>query len=63
MATRVHTSFPELQVYTHFVNPRWLCQVGDFRSIEEADVVMRKLKATGDFKEVSIVRAQINITY
>ena len=63
MATRVRTSFPELQVYTHFVNPRWLCQVGDFRSIEEADVVMRKLKATGDFKEVSIVRAQINIPY
>ena len=27
--------------------------MGDFRSIEEADVVMRKLKATGEFKEVS----------
>lgn len=63
MASKVNTAFPELQVYTHFVNPRWLCQVGDFRSIEEADVVMRKLKATGEFKEVSIVRAQINIPY
>lgn len=63
MASKVSTTFPELQVYTHFVNPRWLCQVGDFRSIEEADVVMRKLKATGEFKEVSIVRAQINIPY
>lgn len=63
MANSVHSKFPELQVYTHFVNPRWLCQVGDFRSIEEADVVMRKLKETGEFKEVSIVRAQINIPY
>lgn len=63
MAAGVRSMFPELQVYTHFVNPRWLCQVGDFRSIEEADVVMRKLKETGDFKEVSIVRAQINIPY
>lgn len=63
MANNVRSKFPELQVYTHFVNPRWLCQVGDFRSIEEADVVMRKLKETGDFKEVSIVRAQINIPY
>lgn len=63
MASKVNTAFPELQVYTHFVNPRWLCQVGDFRSIEEADVAMRKLKATGEFKEVSIVRAQINIPY
>ncbi len=63
LASKVSTTFPELQVYTHFVNPRWLCQVGDFRSIEEADVVMRKLKATGEFKEVSIVRTQINIPY
>ena len=36
-------------------------RVGDFRSIEEADAAMRRLKATGVFKEVSIVREQINI--
>ena len=63
MSAQVREAFPELQVYTHFVNPRWLCQVGDFRSIEEADVVMRRLRETGEFKEVSIVRAQINIQY
>lgn len=63
MSAKVREAFPELQVYTHFVNPRWLCQVGDFRSIEEADVVMRRLRGTGEFKEVSIVRAQINIQY
>ena len=53
--------FPELAVYTYFQPPRWLCGVGDFKSIEEAHVTMRKLKATGVFKEVSIVREQINI--
>ena len=63
MSAKVREAFPELQVYTHFVNPRWLCQVGDFRSIEEADVMMRRLRETGEFKEVSIVRAQINIQY
>lgn len=41
--------------------PRWLCRVGDFRSIEEADAMMRQLRATGVFKEVSIVKEQINI--
>lgn len=61
IATKVKEQFPDLAVYTHFVNPRWLCRVGDFRSIEEADAVMRKLKDTGMFKEVSIVRGQINI--
>lgn len=63
MAVKVKEQFPDLAVYTHFVNPRWLCRVGDFRSIEEADAVMRKLKDTGMFKEVSIVRGQINIPY
>lgn len=63
MAAKVKEQFSDLAVYTHFVNPRWLCRVGDFRSIEEADAVMRKLKETGMFKEVSIVRGQINIPY
>lgn len=53
--------FPELEVYTQFVSPRWICRIGDYRSIEEADVVMRQLKATGGFKELSIVRSLINL--
>lgn len=61
VASRVKEHFPELTVYTTFNPPRWLCRVGDFRSIEEADAMMRKMKATGVFKEVSIVRDQINI--
>ena len=61
VAARVRQYFPELAVYTSFNPPRWICRVGDFRSIEEADAVMRKLKATGVFKEVSIVRDQINV--
>ena len=61
VATKVKEEFPELPVYTYFQPPRWPCRVGDFKSIEEAHVTMRKLKATGVFKEVSIVREQINI--
>ena len=61
MAAKVKGEFPELPVYAYFQPPRWLCRVGDFRSIEEADAAMRRLKATGIFKEVSIVREQINI--
>ena len=61
VAEKIKKEFPELSVYTFFLPPRWLCRVGDYRSIEEADAVMRRLKATGHFKEVSIVREQINI--
>ena len=61
MGDSIQALFPELPVYTNFQPPRWLCRVGDYRSIEEADAMMRQLRATGRFKEVSIVRDQINI--
>ncbi len=61
VASQIKDHFPDLAVYTSFNPPRWLCRAGDFRSIEEADAMMRKLRATGVFKEVSIVREQINL--
>ena len=61
VAARVKEQFPDLRIYPSSTSPRWLCRVGDFRSIEEADAMMRKLKATGMFKEVAIVKEQINI--
>lgn len=61
MAKRVKEVFPEWDVYAQFISPRWVCRVGDFRSIEEADAVMRQLKATGDFKELAIVRSVIKL--
>lgn len=61
VAASVKELFPDLLVYTFFTPPRWLCRVGDYRSIEEADAMMRRLRSTGQFKEVSIVRDQINI--
>ncbi|MCI1647595.1 MAG: SPOR domain-containing protein [Bacteroides sp.] len=61
VASQIKEYFPELPVYTSFNPPRWLCRVGDFRSIEEADAMMRQLRTTGVFNEVSIVKEQINI--
>ena len=61
VADQIKQEFPDLSVYAFFLPPRWLCRVGDYKSIEEADATMRRLKASGKFKEVSIVREQINI--
>lgn len=61
VAEKVKKEFPDMPVYTYFQPPRWLCRVGDFKSIEEAHVAMRKLQSTGEFKETAIVREQINI--
>ncbi len=62
VGSRIKEYFPDLSVYTSFNPPRWLCRVGDFRSIEEADAMMRQLRSTGVFKEVSIVKEQVNIS-
>lgn len=61
VAEKVKESFPDVKVYTKFNPPRWLCQVGDFLSMEEADAMMRKLRKEGGFKEVTIVKDQVNI--
>lgn len=61
VAARIKEHFPDLAVYATFNPPRWLCRAGDFRSIEEADAMMRQMRATGVFKEVSIVKDQVNI--
>ena len=59
----IRDNYPELPVYAEFVSPRWVCRVGDFKTIEEADQVMRILKKSRTFKEITILPNQlINIT-
>ena len=62
VAGKIKELFPDMPVYTYFQSPRWLCRVGDFKSIEEAHVAMRKLKESGEFKEAAIVQEIINIS-
>mgnify|MGYP003288766295 CR=1 FL=1 len=59
----VKENHPEISVYTEFVAPRWVCRVGDYKTIEEADQAMRMLKKSHNFKEMAILPNQlINIT-
>lgn len=62
-AKYVKDKYPEIPVYTEFVAPRWVCRVGDYKTIEEADQVMRMLKKGRNFKEIAVLPNQlINIT-
>ena len=61
VASEVRSRFPDLTVYAMFNPPRWLCRVGDFRTIEEAHAAMRELRKEGKFREVSVVKDQIVI--
>ena len=62
-AQYVKDNYPGIPVYTEFVAPRWVCRVGDYKTIEEADQAMRMLKQSRNFKEIAILPNQlINIT-
>ena len=52
---KVKAVFPELSVYTHFVSPRWVCRVGDFRSREDAEKYVSLIRRSGFTQECHIV--------
>ena len=63
MAGRVRSQFPEAAVYTHFVSPHWICRVGDFRTVEEANDLLRQMRATGQFNEAIVVKSKVAVMY
>lgn len=63
MASKVKSYFSDMPTYTHFQSPRWLCRVGDFRTIEEASQALRELRETKQFDEALIVKSVIQIPY
>ncbi len=60
-ALEIAKYFPGITIYTPFLSPRWICRVGDFTSIEEADAMLRDIKKLKKFREVAIVREQVLI--
>ena len=63
MASLARTYCEGINVYTHFISPRWICRVGDFKTREEAAEQLRKMRLTQQFSEASIVRSKIIVTY
>ena len=63
MAALVRSSFSDVQVYTHFISPRWICRVGDFKTYEEATEMLKRMRQTQKFSEASIVKSKIIVLY
>lgn len=59
MGSRVKGIFGNINVYTHFVSPHWICRVGDFKTYEEANEILRQLRANGRFNEATIVKSKV----
>lgn len=63
MAQYMRENFPGAEVYVIFESPIRSCLYGDYRTREEAETVMYKLKATKKFKEISVKKCLINLPY
>ena len=60
VSSRIKGSYPEVPVYTHFISPRWVCRVGNYRTYEEAHQMLLSLRKMG-FTEAVIVKGKITV--
>lgn len=58
----VKQAFPDQPIYVHFYSPRWICRMGNYRTYEEANAMLRQIKKLG-FKEACIVSGKIVVPY
>jgi hypothetical protein len=63
MADYMRKNYPGAEVYVVFESPIRTCEYGDYRTREEAEAIMYKLKATRKFKEISVKKCMINLPY
>jgi len=54
------TNFPNLPVYTHFYSPRWICRIGNFKDYDEANKILKQVKALG-YKKACVVKGKISV--
>lgn len=58
----VKMAFPDIPVYVHFYSPRWICRMGNFRTYEEANNVLKQVRELG-YKQACIVSGKITVAY
>jgi DNA mismatch repair ATPase MutL len=56
----IKKEFPELPVYVHFYSPRWICRVGNFRDLSEAQNYLKKIREMG-YKSACLVKGKITV--
>lgn len=52
--------FPDQPIYVHFYSPRWICRVGNYRTLNEATHMLNAIKGMG-YKAAVIVKGQITV--
>ena len=55
--------FPGISTYVRFIQPRWTCRVGDFRTREDAQRFLEKVNEEKISTQTTIVRCQVFKVY
>ena len=63
MADYMRKHYSGAEVYVVFESPIRTCEYGDYRTREEAELVMYRLRKTKKFKEISVKKCLINLPY
>lgn len=61
MGNKCRRNFPELAVYTTFSAPRWVTNVGDFKTRNEAQKYVGLIRSARFTYEVRIVASEVNL--
>ena len=56
----IKASYPQTPVYVHFYSPRWVCRVGNYRTYEEANEMLKSIRKLG-ISGASIVKGKITV--
>ena len=56
------SNFPSEPIYVHFYSPSWKCRMGNYRTIEEARRLLKKVKQLG-YPQANIIKGTISVQY
>ena len=63
MEQKCKKAFPELSAYVHFVSPRWICRVGDFRTREDANKYLHMIRKAQISNEARVVSCTVLLAH
>ena len=62
IGNKLKMEFPTEPIYVHFYSPRWICRMGNYRSYEEANKILKQIQRMG-YKQACLVQGKITIQY
>lgn len=60
IGSAMKSHFPDQPVYVHFYSPSWKCRIGNYRTVEEARLILSQVKQLG-YSSACIVKGTITV--